>query len=159
MSPHIGSKGTGRSTGPGGAWPWPALPDPGQQLGHLPQGPWEGRSLGLDQGAQLPHSGAQMVKVNISADFLFRLSEAKLASVYQTYVPGTVVSAFAGVISLKPQERVVSVNIPILRRGTQAGEVGGLSKITEAISLGSGCARLPPPPTPRLLQGQPASHL
>lgn len=65
-----------------------------------------------------------MVKVNISAYFLFRLSKAKLANVYQTYVPGTVVSAFAGVISFKPQEQVVSVTISILQRGTQAREVG-----------------------------------
>lgn len=38
-------------------------------------------------------TGAEVMKVNISAYFLLRLSTAKLVNVYQTYVPGTVVSA------------------------------------------------------------------
>lgn len=101
-------------------------PHLGAAAGRLasPQLPWEGRSPFPDQGPQLhPPQGSSrgggdyfrlekgkvktgLRQSKVSAYFLLRLSRAKRANVYQTYVPGSVGSAFTAAISFKPQEQV-----------------------------------------------------
>lgn len=67
--------------------------------------PLLGAAAGELASPQLPPpQGLRWSEVNIAACFLFRLRRAKLA-VYQTYMPGTVVSAFAGVSAFEPQEQ------------------------------------------------------